>query len=148
MLPTQRSCPRFLGQPLHHQERSASALHMNTSHHHLNNLNCKPLYSCISLFSAEPAIFNLWRKLSRKPAHFKMEFEFSPRAVYSLAIAAGHMVGAVVLTLVLGRVKRLPTVDWLVLLWLCYDVIVHVTLVRVRSRYACKPHLFYVITQF
>ncbi len=59
--------------------------------------------------------------------------EISERAVSSLFIAAVHFVAAVLLTTALARVKRVSTVDWLVLLWLSYDVIVHVTLVGLVS---------------
>ena len=54
---------------------------------------------------------------------------FSERAVFSLVIASCHFVAALLLTTVLGRLRRLSTVDWLIVLWLVYDVIVHVTLV-------------------
>lgn len=55
--------------------------------------------------------------------------EISERAVSSLAIATVHLVAAVVLTTLLGRVRKLSIANWLVILWLTYDVIVHVTLV-------------------
>lgn len=62
----------------------------------------------------------------------KMTTLFNERAVFSLGIASTHFVAALLVTTILGRAKRLATTDWLIVLWLVYDVIVHVTLVSHR----------------
>ena len=71
---------------------------------------------------------------------------FSERAIFSLAVASCHFLGALLLTTVLGRLKRFNTIDWLIVLWLAYDVIVHLTLVS-QSRHQHAPMLFYVIQE-
>lgn len=60
----------------------------------------------------------------------------SERMVRSLGVAALHSLATIAIVLVIlvmyGR-RKLSTVDWLTLLWLVYDAIVHLTLVGARS---------------
>ena len=60
----------------------------------------------------------------------------SKRMVRSLGVSAIHSLAATAIILIIfityGR-KRLSLADWLALLWLVYDAIVHLTLVRTQS---------------
>ena len=61
----------------------------------------------------------------------------SERMIQSLGVAALHSLAATAVVLVIGIAygrKKLSSVDWLVLLWLVYDAIVHLTLVRTTAR--------------
>ena len=76
----------------------------------------------------------------------------SERMIRSLGVAALHSLAATAIVLAIGIAygrKKLSSVDWLVLLWLIYDAIVHLTLVRtsaglVFSRYGVKTGFFCV----
>lgn len=64
--------------------------------------------------------------------------ELSPRAITSLGIASLHSVAAILITWLLGKWRLLPMHEWLIVLWLVYDAIVHFTLVRLISNNLCN----------
>uniref|UniRef100_A0A1X7SKH7 EXPERA domain-containing protein n=1 Tax=Amphimedon queenslandica TaxID=400682 RepID=A0A1X7SKH7_AMPQE len=62
------------------------------------------------------------------PPSAEMDALLSPRAISSLFIASLHFIGAILITWLLGKWRSLPFHEWLIVLWLVYDAIVHFTL--------------------
>lgn len=76
-----------------------------------------------------------------------MEPYLSPRAVSSLFIASLHFVAAILTTWLLRKWRSLPLQEWLIVLWLVYDAIVHFTLVRWLSPTLLHSHYIVVSIQ-
>ena len=53
----------------------------------------------------------------------------TPRAVSSLTVASIYAVAAVTITWILGKRYKLPIKEWMTVLWLVYDAIIHFMLV-------------------
>ncbi len=58
-----------------------------------------------------------------------MDGILTERAISSLAIASGHFIVGLLLTVTAARYKKLSNTEWLIVFWLFYDAIVHFTLV-------------------